>query len=218
MNLLKKFLFALALCGATLAARAAAPQNGVDFLTLATPQNTDAGKKVEVIEFFAYYCPHCHSFEPSLTAWARKQGEQIVLRRVHVGNGDSVAAQQRLFFTLEAMGLLNALHDKVFHAIHVERQRLGGDERVFDFIEKQGVERKKFIDAYRSFGVAARVRNAGNLMAAYKIDSWPTLAIDGRFATSPSLAGKTATNEAELHAQTLATMDYLVAKAKAEKK
>lgn len=215
MNLLKQLLCALALCGATLAAQAA-PQNGVDYLTLATPQNTDAGKKVEVIEFFAYYCPHCRSFEPALAAWAKKQGEQIVLRRIHVSNGDSIAPQQRLFFTLEAMGLLNTVHDKVFHAIHVERQRLGSDEQVFDFIEKQGIERKKFIDVYRSFGVAARVRNAGNLMAAYKIDSWPTLAIDGRYVTSPSLAGKSATSEAELHAQTLAVMDYLVTKAKAK--
>lgn len=221
--MLKKLFLALALCGATLAASAspADPKNGVEYLTLATPQAVAAGKKIEVTEFFAYYCPHCNVLEPDISAWVKKQGENIVFKRVHVQRGEPVAAQQRLFYTLEAMGLLDQLHAKVFHAMHVEHERLGSDEAVFDFVAKHGVDRAKFIDTYRSFGVAARVRRANALMEAYQVDSWPLIAIDGRYITSPSLAdagAKAARTEAQLDAQALAVMDFLVAKAKAEKK
>lgn len=221
MRFLKQVLLAFTLLGAAALGATGAlaePKNGVQYLTLTTPQNTDAGQKVEVTEFFAYYCPHCYVFEPALAAWLKKQGDNIVFKRIHIARDENVAPQQRLFFTLEALGLTEQLNRKVFEAMHVERQRLNRDEQVFDFAEKNGIERKKFIDTYRSFGVSARIRRAGEMMAAYKVDSWPMIAIDGRFITSPSLANQNAKDEAELHVQTLAVMDYLVAKAKAEKK
>ena len=223
MSLMKNIVVALALCGVALAAAAspADPKNGVEYLTLATPQNTEPGKKIEVIEFFAYYCPHCNAFEPALAAWVRQQGGNIVFKRIHVSYDNNTVPQQRLFFTLEAMGLIEQYHDKVFYAMHVAHQRLNSDEAVFDFAEKQGIERKKFIAAYRSFGIDAKLRRASAMMESYKIDSWPNVAIDGRFLTSPSQANqgsKDAQNEAQLDAGALKVMDFLVAKAKAEKK
>ncbi len=216
--MLKKIWLVLTLCAMALGA-SAEPKNGVDYKTLPTAQTTEAGKKIEVTEFFAYYCPHCNAFQPALSAWAKAQGASIVFKRIHVGNGASILPQQRLFFTLEALGLQEQLDAKVFHAMHVDRLRLNSDELVADFIAKQGVDRKKFIDAYNSFGVAAKVRRANAMMEAYQVDSWPLIAIDGRFITSPSLTnsgGKPASNEAELHAKVLAVMDHLVKTAQAK--
>lgn len=223
MSFLKQIACAAILGGAALAALAspAAPQNGVEYHTLPTAQYTESGKKIEVTEFFAYYCPHCYVLDPALAAWVKKQGDNIVFKRIHVERDENVAPQQRLFFTLEALGLGEQYNGKVFQAIHVEHNRLNRDEAVFDFIEKQGIDRKKFMDAYRSFGVAAKVRRANAMMVSYKVDSWPMIAVDGRFITSPSLANegtKEAQNEAQLGAQALQVMDFLVAKAKAEKK
>jgi thiol:disulfide interchange protein DsbA len=219
MIMLKKILLALALCGVALGASAEL-KNGVDYKTLPTAQPTESGKKIEVTEFFAYSCPHCNAFQPSLSAWAKAQSANIVFKRIHVGNGASNLPQQRLFFTLEALGLQEQLDAKVFHAMHVDRLRLNSDELVFDFIAKQGVDRKKFTDAYNSFGVAARVRRANAMMEAYQVDSWPLIAIDGRLITSPALASsaKPARNEAELHANVLAVMDHLVKMAQTDKK
>src|SRR5689334_8763460 len=87
-------------------------------VSAAAPPPADAGGKVEVIEFFAWYCPHCYAFEPALQAWVKRQGDRIVFKRVHVSRDAGVAPQQRLFFTLEAMGLLDQYHDKVFAAMH----------------------------------------------------------------------------------------------------
>ena len=227
MRFIKQILGALALSALTFTSLSAAaapadPKNGVEFKTLATAQATDSGKKIEVTEFFAYYCPHCHAFEPALEAWIKKQGDNIVFKRVHVSRDENVLPQQKLFYALNAMGLLNdQMHNKIFDEMHVARNRLNRDEMVFDFIAKQGIDRQKFIDAYRGFGVAASVRKTSTMMDAYQVDSWPMIAIDGRFITSPTMADeglKTASTEAQLHAEVLQVMDVLVAKAKAEKK
>ncbi len=223
MRLLKKVLLAVTLLGASVAAMASPtdPKLGVEYTVLPTPQNTESGKKIEVTEFFAYYCPHCYAFEPELEAWVKKQGDNISFKRVHVQLNDAVAPQQRLYFTLEAMGLVEQYHRKVFNAMHVEHNRLNTDAAVLDFATKQGIDAKKFSATYRSFGVDAKIRRANAMMESYQVTFWPMIAIDGRYVTSPSQAdqgSKAAKSETEMGAEALSVMDVLVAKAKAEKK
>lgn len=222
MRLVRHFLLVLAAGLIAAGAGAADPSHGKGFLALAKPLSTDAGKKVEVIEFFAYYCPHCNAFEPHLNAWVKKQEGNIVYKRVHVERDASVEPQQRLFYTLEALGLVEQFHAKVFEAMHTgDRLRLNRDEQVFDWAEKNGIERERFIATYRSFGIQAKLRRAAALMEAYHIDSWPTIAIDGRWLTAPYTATshlKEPLTEAQQQQEALKVMDFLVAKAKAEKK
>ncbi len=221
MRFIRTLLCAAAIGFAAASASAADPANGVEYLTLPEAQNTDAANKVEVTEFFAYYCPHCNRFEPLLAAWVKKQGANIVFKRVHVTNGPGVLPQQRLFYTLEALGLFDKYHDKVFSAMHVERLRLGSEQAVFDWAAKAGIDPAKFAEAWNSFGVQAKLRRANAMMAAYRIEEWPMVAIDGRYMTSPSRAGasvKAAQTEEQQQQAALQVMDFLVAKAKAEKK
>jgi protein dithiol oxidoreductase (disulfide-forming) len=223
---LPRRLFCTALLGlaaglAGVSASAADPQQGAQYLVLPSQQPTDTGKKIEVIEFFAYYCPHCYAFEPALEAWVKKQGDDIVFKRVHIQGGAGVLPQQRLFYTLDAMGLLNQYHQKVFDAMHQQHLRLSSDEQVFDWVAQNGIDRAKFIDTYRSFGIQARLRRAATMMDAYGVDRWPLVVVDGRYITSPSHAGAGApegTTEAQQQQQALQVMDFLVAKAKADKR
>lgn len=222
MRFIRTILCAAALCAvaATASASPASPVNGAEYLTLPEVQNTDSGNKVEVTEFFDYACPHCHAFEPVLADWVKKQGNNIVFKRVHITRGQGVLPQQRLYYTLEALGLVEQYHTKVFNAMHNERQRFQNDEAVFDWAEKAGIDRAKFIAAYRSFGMEAKTRRAGAMMEAYKIDHWPILAVGGRYLTSPSLANvsvKTNQTEAEQQQGGLQVLSHLVAKVKASK-
>ena len=222
MRFIRTILCAAALCAvaATAGASPANPANGTEYRTLPEAQNTDSGTKVEVTEFFDYACPHCHSFEPKLAEWVKKQGNNIVFKRVHITRGQGVLPQQRLYYTLESLGLVEQYHDKVFHAMHNERQRFQNDEAVFDWAEKAGIDRAKFIAAYRSFGMEAKTRRAAAMMEAYKIDHWPILAVGGRYLTSPSLANvsvKTNQSEAEQQQGGLQVLSHLVAKVKASK-
>ncbi|NML63241.1 thiol:disulfide interchange protein DsbA/DsbL [Massilia sp. RP-1-19] len=223
MRFIRTILCAAALCAVTATASAspANPANGVEYLTLPEVQNTDSGSKVEVTEFFDYACPHCHAFEPVLAEWVKKQGASIVFKRVHITRGQGVLPQQRLYYTLESLGLVEQYHAKVFHAMHVQRQRFASDEAVFAWAEKAGIDRAKFIDAYRSFGMEAKTRRAAAMMEAYKIDHWPILAVGGRYLTSPSLASaavKTDQTEEDQQQSGLLVLNHLVAKAKAANK
>ena len=226
MHMLRRLLcsaLVLGFAGNVLAAPGpqAAPKEGVQYQVLPQKQETQAGKAVEVTEFFAYYCPHCDAFEPKLAEWVKKQGNNIVFKRVHVPAGPRVVPQQRLFYTLEAMGLLEQYHQKAFAAIHQERVRFADDDEVIAWAAKSGIDRARFTDTYRSMGVSGKLRHASAMMEAYRVDHWPFVAIDGRFVTSPSMAnqgGSDAQTEAEQQQVALGVMDALVAKARADKK
>ena len=178
------------LLGATTQAHAqAAFKEGSDYLKLGRPAPVDApADKVEVIEFFWYSCPHCNAFEPTFDAWAKKQPAHVVVKRAPVAFRDDFVPQQRLYYALEAMGKVEELHRKVFHAIHTEKQRLGTQDQIADWIAKQGVDRAKFLEVYNAFGVAGKARRAAQLQDAYQVDGVPSLGIAGKYFTSGSLA------------------------------
>ena len=48
------------------------------------PVPVETGKKIEVIEFFSYGCPHCAEFEPVLMDWVKAQPADVAVRRVPV--------------------------------------------------------------------------------------------------------------------------------------
>ncbi len=222
MRFLQHVLAAVSLSLVALSASAspANPQNGVDYRTLDKPQQTESGNKIEVTEFFWYACPHCNALEPSLVEWVKKQGDNIVFKRVPVAFRESFVPQQKLYYTLEAMNKLNELHPKIFHAIHGERRSLDTDASVTDWIVKQGVDKQKFLDLYNSFGIQSKARRASQLQSAYQVDGVPLLAVDGRYLTSPSIVGNSMGRQPEpvLHSATLQVLDALVTKASKEKK
>ena len=152
------------------------------------PVDTPADK-VEVIEFFWYSCPHCNAFEPALNTWVKALPKDVVVKRVPVSFQDSFIPQQKLFYTLEALGKVDALHDKVFYAVHVEKQALNTDAKILEWAVKQGLDKAKFQEAYNSFSVAGKVKRATLLQEAYKVEGVPALGIAGRYYTDGTRAG-----------------------------
>lgn len=190
-----------------------APVEGVEYQRLQSAQPTEAGKKVEVLEFFWYNCPHCFVFEPYLADWAKKNADKIVLKRVPVVFRDSFVPQQKLYYTLEAMGRLD-LHRIVFDAIHQQRMKLNRDEEIMAFIARQDIDQKKFAETFNSFSVQSKVNRVRNLQDVYRIEGVPTIAIDGQYLTSPAIVGKTMRGASEdaMNSATLQVMDALIAK------
>jgi len=187
-------------------AQANAPVEGRDYVRLNPPVAVPAGGKIDVIEFFSYGCPHCYAFEPILEAWIKKLPPDVAFRRVPAAFNAPFEGYAKLFYALEAIGMSDALHRRVFAAIHVQRQRLDKEADIAAFVQSAGGDGAKFVDAYKSFGVATKVRQGKQLSEAYKIDGVPTLGIHGRFFTSGSLAGS--------HERSLVVADQLIARAR----
>lgn len=188
-------------------AQANKPEDGRDFVTLDRPVNVEAPQgKVEVIEFFWYSCPHCNAFEPRLEAWIKKLPGDVVVRRVPVAFRDDFVPQQRLYYTLEAMGKLDELHAKVFQTIHANREPINKEQSIVEWAGKQGLDKAKFQELYNSFSVSSKARRATQLQDAFKVQGVPALGIAGRYYTDATLAGDM--NKA------LQVTDYLIAEAR----
>lgn len=168
---------------------AVAAQAGVDYLVLSPAQQTESRGKVEVIEFFAYTCPHCFELEPELNAWARKLPKNVVLKRQPVIFADNWEPMARAFFALEALNAVDTHHADVFNALHVEDKDLTNPEAFFDWGAQRGLDRARLKAAYQSFATGAKVARAKQLQRAYKINGVPSLAVNGKYVTSGSMTG-----------------------------
>ncbi len=165
-------------------------QSGPGYLTLKdrAPVEAPAGQ-IEVIEFFSYGCSHCKNFEPMFSAWKKAAPKDVVVRLVHVGFQSSFEPLQRIYYGLESIGQVDKVHGKVFDALQTERKRVDKPEVLFPWIAEQGVDRAKFEEAYKSFGVASKLRRAVQLQEAYKVEGTPALGIAGKYYTDGSMAG-----------------------------
>ena len=186
------------------------PAEGKDYLLLSKPAPSEApAGQIEVVEFFWYSCPHCNEFEPQLEAWAAKAPKDVSLRRVPVSFRPDFEPQQRLYYVLEALGKVAAVHKKVFYAIHVEKQTLNTADLVTAWAQKQGIDKAKFTELYNSFPVNMKARKATQLQEAFMVDGVPALGVDGRYYTSGSLAGNMA--------RALTVTDHLLTLARSSK-
>jgi thiol:disulfide interchange protein DsbA len=179
---------ALGLPGLASAQRMA--EDGKDFKTLdkRVPVDTPPGK-IEVVDFFWYSCPHCNAFEPSLVQWIKKLPADVVVKRVPVAFRDDFVPQQRLFYTLEAMGKLDELHQKVFDAVHKEHKPTDREDSILQFAQANGLDVAKFKELYNSFSVSSKARRATQIMNAYQVEGVPALGVAGRWITDGTMAG-----------------------------
>jgi len=162
-----------------------------------------------VLEFFWYRCPHCFQLEPALNTWLKTLPKDAQVRRVPAVFRDDWMPGAKLYYTLEQMGLLDKLHDKVFDAYHVEKINLNDPGVLGDWIAKQGVDRKKFEGIYHSFSTQSKATQGARLATAYAISGVPAFVIDGKYATSASMAGS--------QARLFEVLDQLIVKARAER-
>jgi thiol:disulfide interchange protein DsbA len=186
---------------------------GHDYTTLAAPQPVEPGKKVEVIDFFAYYSSPSYTLDVYLTAWAKTNADKIVLERVPVSLNGQPMAQQRLYYTLEAMGVVEQYHPKVFDAMNTGHIRVNTDDDAINLAVDLGLNRDRFASLYNSPTVQTKVQRALQMMTSYGVNSWPTLIIDGKYSTSPAMASASSHgdgSEAAAAKSTLNVVDQLV--------
>ena len=182
------FFRAVAALAATLAATVAfgqmGPKEGVNYTVVKPTQATDApAGKVEVIEFFGYWCPHCNDFEPVMADWSKRNDARVKVVYVPFAFQPMHVMFQKLYYALDALGVEREMRRKVFNAVHTDRT-IAPDADVNalgDWVAKNGVDKKKFIDTYNSFAVQTRVSRANQIAQAYGVSGVPMLGIGGKY-------------------------------------
>lgn len=191
------------------AARAqGAPEEGKAYVKLQTPAPVtlpSPAKKVEVVEFFWYGCPHCFTFEPIVEAWSKRLPADVYFHQMPFGYIGPVE-HQKLFYALEDIGQREAMQRKIFNAIHVQNKRLNTEAEITAFLVANGVDGAKFTEAFRSFSVNTKVSRGKQVSNAYKIDGVPAIGVQGRYYTSATLSGS--------HERALQVADWLIQRAR----
>jgi protein dithiol oxidoreductase (disulfide-forming) len=209
-RLLGTLLLSLSMIAGAAHASPAAPAAGKDYTVLAQQQPLDVpAGKIEVIEFMWYGCPHCNEFDPYLEAWIAKQQPDVVFKRVPVAFRDDFIPHSKMLYALRALGLEQKLTPAVFHEIHVNKNYLLTPEDQAKFLATQGVDPKKYMDAYNSFSTQSDLQRDKALLDAYKIEGVPTLAVQGKYETGPA-----ATNSLP---GTIQVLDFLVSQIRDKK-
>jgi thiol:disulfide interchange protein DsbA len=166
---------------------------GLDYSVIEPAQPVSSGRKIEVLEFFWYGCPHCRQLEPHLNAWLKRKQADVDFKRVPAAFRESWLPLTRAYYALQALGLADKLHGELFAAIHDQRSlettTLAGDPApLFDWMAAKGVDRKKFADAYNSPAVAARSQSTIDTTGKYALPDVPAVVINGRYLIAPSMA------------------------------
>ena len=152
-------------------------------------QPTESGGKVEVIEFFWYGCPHCYTLEPAVVSWAKKMPADVVFKRVPALPSDSWGEGARMFYTLEAMGKLEEMHQKVFDAIHKHNVNMNNKKIRDEWLQKNGIDPAKYAEVEKSFTVATKVSRAKQMTYAYRVESVPRVVVNGKYVVTAEQAG-----------------------------
>lgn len=180
-------------------------ETGVEkgYENVAPVQPVELAGKVEVIEFFWYGCSHCFSFDPVLNEWVKKQSDQINFIRVPAVFSKRWGRHAKAYFTAQALGVSEQLHTDFFNAIQVKKQRLETEDQLVKFFVAHGVNEQDFRNAYHSFLVDAKMRQAQSMGPRYGVTSVPTIIINGKYRSNASIAGG--------QSNLLGVMDQLVA-------
>jgi thiol:disulfide interchange protein DsbA len=163
----------------------------VDYVVIPRQRLSDT-ERIEVAYFFYYGCQWCFQFEPLISEWLKRKPVDVSFKRVPALRNTRWTTLTRAFYAFEALGLLPTLHAKAFNAFHHDEVNLQSESELFDWVTRQGVDRRRFEDVFRSDAVTTRMMESRVITDAFHIESTPSVAVDGRYLTSSGLTGGTA--------------------------
>lgn len=185
-TLIRTLLFiALSLQGLYCTAMAEEFKAGTDYDVINPPQPTEDAKKVEVIEFFWYGCPHCLEFEPDLNAWIKTKPQNVQFIRQPAVFNEVWAAHAKAFYTAESLGVADKLHADFFDAIQHKKEKLVSEDDLAKFFVAHGISEDAFHKAYKSFAVDSKMRVAAATGPRYGITGTPSIVVNGKYLVSP---------------------------------
>lgn len=171
-------------------AQAAAPlrfQEGVDYELVSPAQPTADPARIEVVEAFWYGCPHCYRFQPTIDRWLLTKPDSVSYVRLPAVLNESWVLHTQAYYTAEALGVTDKIHAELFHAIHRDKRRFDTEQALMEFFAARGVSEDQFRNTFHSFAVDSKVQRARQLTRRYGIEGTPSVIINGKYRTSPSM-------------------------------
>lgn len=162
---------------------------GREYRRVSPAQPTDAAPgQVEVLEFFWYGCPHCYQAEAHVSKWLETKPAGVTFTRVPATLNRGWVLMAQAYYTAEELGVLDVMHPALFAAFHETRMPLQTPEQLVGYFQQHAdVEAADFAAAFNSPTVASKVQRADALARRYAIRGVPTMTVNGKFATNPTM-------------------------------
>ncbi len=163
---------------------------GQHYVRLSPAQPTSSGPdQVEVAEFFMYSCIHCYNFEPYVEEWLQSKADYVNFVRIPTVWNAAVRMHAQAFYAAAALGKGEEMHTPCFREMHVTGNYLQSEGAMIDFFERFDVSEEEFRNSFESFSVNTSLRRADELARRYRVDSTPTVVVNGKYRTNASMAG-----------------------------
>ncbi len=196
----------LLLASVTAQASPEKPVEGEDYAVIADGKPLQPlNGKVEVVEAFSYTCIHCAHFEPTVSAWARKQPAWVRFTPVPVAFNSAAVPYARAYYAAEISKVLATTHAQVFKALFEDgslpmHNPTAGE--LTGFYARYGVDAAKFEAVLRGPAVTAKLEQARDFLITSQIEGTPSLIINGKYRVT---GGSTFEDQ-------LRIADYLIAR------
>ena len=165
---------------------------GKHYVEIFPEMQTDAAPgKVEVIEMMWLGCPHCYSLEPTMNRYKKTHPDFVEFKQVPAMLNPSWAKDGDTYYIADILDPKGekALVTKVFQAIHEQKRRLNRPDAAKRFFIEQGFTAEQIDNVKSSMAFKAKIKRAQEISASSQAQSVPTIIINGKYRTSPYMAG-----------------------------
>ncbi|HFC8501468.1 TPA: thiol:disulfide interchange protein DsbA/DsbL [Neisseria oralis] len=178
---LKTALAGIAL-SALLPVSAQAAVEGKDYTVLPKPIPQQQADKIEVLEFFGYFCVHCYHLDPVLLNHSKAFAKDTYLRTEHVVWQPEMLGLARVAAAVDDSGLKRQANSAIFQAVYEQKINLADSATFKQWAQAQkSFDGKKLIAAYDSPASLNRAKKMEELTVAYRIGSTPTVIVGGKY-------------------------------------
>lgn len=199
-----KLVMLLVLPFMTLSVQAQEYVEGEHYTKLAKQVRTQNPAKVEVVELFGYWCPHCNQFERYLGPWKGKQQADVDFKHIPVVFRPNQAEFAKAYYVAKALGVEDEAHPALFALIHQMRSWINTKEQLGEFFADFGVSEADFNKAYSSFSITSQMNRGKKKSREYRISGVPSMVVNGKYLITAEKAGS--------QKDMLKVVDFLVAK------
>lgn len=147
-----------------------------------------------IYNFFSYACGHCNRFHPEtikLRHALKAKGHEMIDVPVMLDPSHVILSQT--YFAFERLDRLKDLHEEFWHwllfAEHKWTTTEDVNKDIIAWVKDKGIAEETWLTALHHKDTLAKVEWAQKLAADYQLDGTPAIGVNGKYLTSPAMAG-----------------------------